>query len=684
MGAPTYPGDRTNHPQSNNEPFRDLALINQPAGSIEFINTKDDEIVTVSYKNGSFIKMNKHSNDTLNVKDKREHTQGDSFNEVNGNSVEVIDKDSDSVVYGNRLEKTGDVDKWQGFQEQIKKALRPLHNLKRLFEIKRTTKHNSIDQAPAQSMSGSFASNPAAQILTKTLKSTSTSTYTSGTKEAGNHSVYTITNNEDVYEIVASSDGWGDFTSWGTGISPSTQDGSWTRESQKDRIKDQRVAIQEQILDFEKELGQNKHPDGGTKVQKVSKDYIGVVGLAFNDFESFRKDPAGKLVPYGVKVDPFGNSVYTQYREAGLVENVAVDSLPGGKYHLTVGDGYQLIVGSNGIDQKTTGPIEQYGATINTTTESYSLNSSTDISMGAEHFDVSADIITLRPNKIARPILDAGGNARTLAANGKTVTEPEQQLLVDGNLNVALNAIVAGGLHVEGEVTLHHITAPLEYQITNECFEWGEQSPCTLDGTTTSDCETGEMPKSPVYTDILAGCEIGVNKYPVIGYAVDDGGEVIIPARTIIIESILAPNSTMCHNHMHSFANIPLKLIRDNVNTQVGIGAANNSQSLDPHSAVRAIGARNNFANRTLAMPVMNSTTSETVVEKFTGNKCEPLEISNGDWREPNEDETLPSGKGLRTKENELDALILKAKSWNEKLEAQYTLLQEKLAELAN
>lgn len=683
MSAPTYPGDRSNHPEDNNQPFRDLAVINQPAGAIEFINTKDDEMVILSHKNGSFVKMNKVSNDTLNVHDKREVTQGDDFTEVHGNKVEVIDKDFDNVVYGNRLQKTGDVDKWQKFQEKIKAALRPIHNLKRLFEIKRTVNHNAIDQAPAQTMAGSFASNPASQIQTKTLKTTSTSTYTAGTKEAGNHTVYTIQNNQDTYEISSSSDGWGDFTSWGTGISPSTQDGNWTKDTQKDKIKDQHIQIQETILEYEKELGQNKHPDGGTVVDKISKDSVVVVGLAFNDFESFRKDPAGKLVPYGVKIDPLGNSVYVQYREAGLVETVAVDSLPGGKYHLTAGEEIKLIAGSNGIDIKTSGTIEQYGSTITTTTESFTLNSSTDVSIGAEQFDVSADIITLRPNKVSREILDTSGAARNLPVNGKTVTEPEQQVLIDGNLNIALNAVVAGGLHVEGEVTLHHITAPLEYQITNECFEWGKQSSCELDSTNSASCSSGEPPKSPVYVDILSGCEIGVNKYDVIGFC-SDGATCTIPARTIIIESTLAANAAMCHNHMHSFANIPLKLIRDNVDAQVTVGSTSKTESLDPHSIVRAVGARNNFAVRTLALPVQNSTTPETVVEKFTGNQCEPFIISGGDWNEPNVDETLPSGNGIRTRENELDALIAKAQAWNDKLEKQYIILQNKLDVLSN
>ena len=41
-----------------------------------------------------------------------------------------------------------------------------------------------------------------------------------------------------------------------------------------------------------------------------------------------------------------------------------------------------------------------------------------------------------------------------------------RQILVDGNLGVNQNVVIGGGLHVEGELSVHHITAPVEIQET--------------------------------------------------------------------------------------------------------------------------------------------------------------------------------------------------------------------------
>lgn len=677
--TPTYPGNRSNEPAPNDEVFRDLSIINQPAGHLQFVNTKDDEILDIGYKDGSFLRFTKFSTDQLVKNDKRTHVMGDKRDEINGNNIEIIDKDKEQIISGDNLIKIGDVDKWQKYQEQWKSVVKnKIHQIRRLFEIKRTKQHNKIDQGDKQTKSGSLATTPSDEISTKTLVITSPTEYTPGSKIPCAHTLPVIVDSEYSYENKTASDGWGEFSGWGTGNSPSSQDGTWDSESSKEKLAQTKVQIQQELFDLEKQLGQNKHRDGGTKIEKIAKDYIGIVGLAFNDQESFRKDPKGKLVPYGIKIDPFGNSVYTQYRESSLVENISTDQLPGGRYDLVVGDGFNLTVGSNGISMKTTGHVERYGSTIVETSESHTIHSNGELSLGGERVDLTGEIITLRPKKIEREIEDSSGNATTLTANAKNKTEPEQQVLIDGNLNVALNAIVAGGMHVEGELTVHHITAPMEIQITDECFEWGTQSPCALDSTNDSQC--AEPPKSPVYGDIVEGCIIGHLTNMI--YGTDSaGGQMLIYADVV---SDCSPNSIMCHPHYHNFKNIPLKLFRDNVDTIVTVGAKTDSASLDPHSAVRAVGARNNFANRVLALPVKNSTTENTVLEKFNGSVCSPLEISNGNWIEPNENETIPSGEGVRSSNYTEDILNSKIDELNSKWEARYKELQDKLDQLVH
>ena len=46
-------------------------------------------------------------------------------------------------------------------------------------------------------------------------------------------------------------------------------------------------------------------------------------------------------------------------------------------------------------------------------------------------------------------------------------------MLVDSNLGVSQNVIIGGGLHVEGELTVQHVTAPCEIQETEQVELWG-------------------------------------------------------------------------------------------------------------------------------------------------------------------------------------------------------------------
>src|SRR5438105_3519890 len=108
--TPTYPADRSNDPKANNFPFRDLALVNQPSGGTEYVNTKDDEMVTHYYRDGSFLRFQKFGTDLLVTKDKREHVMGDSHTEVIGDVVQIYDKNVETITLGDSLVKTGDID----------------------------------------------------------------------------------------------------------------------------------------------------------------------------------------------------------------------------------------------------------------------------------------------------------------------------------------------------------------------------------------------------------------------------------------------------------------------------------------------------------------------------------------------------------------------------------------------
>ena len=664
-----YPGKYNNDSSENEEIFKDKVVINQPSGNIEFINTKDSESIAITHKNGSYHKLDKFGTERLTTRDHREHVQGNSLTNINGSNTITIDEGEQKVVLGDSIETTGDANKWKEPMTQIKNAQKELHDKKRLFEVKRVDSKNSIDQAPGQTKSGNPASCPSDSTTSKIIQTSSTTNVTLEENVIPRKKIIQITDNKDVYKNVKGS-GNRCMTCWGKLVSPSSQDGVWETESGKQDIAKKREEVQKKIVEYEKQLGQNKCPNGGTSIKNVAKNFIENIGLVFNDFESFRKDPHGKLVPCGIKIDPLGTTIYTQYRDSSLIEHVDVEKLPGGSYELNVNDGWKATVGSNGIDFKTTGPLNLFGSIVNLTGEQINIGSRGELGLEGERVDISGDIISIRPKKLSRS-LESGGN-----------TEEEQQVLIDGNLNIGLNAIVRGGLHVEGELTTHHITAPCEYQITESDFTWGEQIPPTFiapkkpgkngirANVRPEDC-VEDFPKSPTYATLLPGAKIGF---------VNIKDETTGVEKTYDVYSYRSENFAQVDPHYHYFKNLPLKLFQNAGELNVAAGSVGGSGTASPHDAVRAVGSRNNWTKPVLSLPVQNSKTENSVINKFSNCENNGISINKTDWNEPAESDSLPNGEGVRTSKYSDQELKIRIAQIEKDLESKYAELKSQLA----
>jgi len=666
-----YPGKYSNDPNQSDEIFKDKSVVNHSSGSMEFINTKDEESITLTHKNGSHIKHDKFGRDDLVTKDKREHILGDSLLTINGQKTEHIDENSQTVVLGDTIETVGDADRWRKPMQDIKDSYKELHDKKRLFEVQRTNKKNSIDQAPNQKKVGEPAFCPSDLNISKMLVNdeiTDVKEVTVNSRE-----ILSVIDGVEVYKDVLGSGENLCFTCWGKLLSPSSQDGIWATEAEKQELVAKREEVQKKIYEYEKQLGQNKCPNGGTSIQTIAKNFIQNIGLVFNDFESFRKDPNGKLVPCGIKIDPIGTTIYTQYRDTSLIESVDVEKFPGGSYELNICDGWNVTVGSNGIDFKTTGPLNLFGTLVNLTGEEIAIGSKGELNLDGERVDISGEVISLRPKKLSRE-LELGG-----------VTEPEQQVLIDGNLNVGINAIIRGGAHVEGELSVQHVTAPCEYQITDSDFTYDKNTepisfgPCLggVNGTKINiDPETctGDYDKSPTYATLLPGA--------LIGYAIglDSNGD----SHCLEVFSVESVNFAVVDKHYHYFKNLPLKLFEKNSRVEATVGSEFNAGDANPHDAVRAVGARNNWPSPVLSQPVKNSKTQYTVTEKFGGNDCEPLVINKTDWDQTvSQDDSLPIGEGVRTQKYTDVYIKEEVKRLEAELEAKYNELKTALNDLS-
>jgi hypothetical protein len=127
-----------------------------------------------------------------------------------------------------------------------------------------------------------------------------------------------------------------------------------------------------------------------------------------------------------------------------------------------------------------------------------------------------------------------------------------------------------------------------------------------------------------------------------------------------------------------------MKLFEQNSQVEANAGVQSAKGNANPHDAVRAVGARNNWSSPVLAQPVKNSTTGNTVVEKFGGNGCGTLSINQTDWGQTSsKNDSLPSGEGVRTQKYTDEYIQQRVKVLEAELEAKYAELKAELNKLS-
>ena len=236
------------------------------------------------------------------------------------------------------------------------------------------------------------------------------------------------------------------------GRSPSTENGTWAVETRKT---DPEIANALGDAEFSTAGVFSEIGDQGDKVENITMSKVENIGAMFNDLPSYRVDPIGKLRLDGLFVTQ--QSVVPYYLPTPHVEPVEVPNVPGGDYNLTIGNKWNVSVGSNGIIIHTTGRMELAGGISEIATQ--------ELIMSAKH-DMVID----------------GGERLMLRARKMTINPVEHNALsIDGQLHVLRNEIVRGGLLVEGETALQHVTAPGEIAITStEMYTGGETEACPV------------------------------------------------------------------------------------------------------------------------------------------------------------------------------------------------------------
>jgi hypothetical protein len=569
-----YPGKYENYDSSSTEEdfnvktYRNKYVLNQKGGAFEINNTDYNEKIKLTHYSGSFKELNNNTNSELATKNNQKLVLNDEFNTVKGFKNEFTGKNYDEIVLRDKYKKIGNLN--SSFFEEWKKAYGTIQDIKQLFDKKRAENNNitsngdiilrlnSIDQK----RSGNFAPFPVTAndryfALNNSNKFVDSEFYFSGINISGSAQgggVPTYDNNlkklqdgtnpkSSAYQSIATTtENWPEESGKsfvnGEGLSPSTQDGTWDDEDKN---------LSEEILDIQSDL-MLKERDfglGGSEIIEISKNKLENIGTVMNDYGSIRFDPIGKLLSNEILVG--SKTTYINSDSGPLLEYVDVQDLPGGTYNLNVNNRYNVMVGAGGINLKSYGPVNVSGSITNIAGQQVNVGSENEINLDAKVINISAEILRLRNKR-------------------------QRQVLIEGSLGVNKNVVIGGGLSVEGETYLQHVTAPAETQITNTTQALGQT---------------------------VQGAIIGYVNY----YWTDDGGAATVPVYGGTQGGVPVPDTITTYPHTHSFENLPLTLTDTNESTR---------------NSARNQGI--NSENRVIASPQFNTLKSGiTVSASFSG-----------------------------------------------------------------
>jgi len=249
---------------------------------------------------------------------------------------------------------------------------------------------------------------------------------------------------------------------------------------------------------------------GGSEIIEISKNKLENIGTVMNDYGSIRLDPIGKLLSNEVLVG--SEATYVNSDSGPLLEYVDVQDLPGGTYNLNVNNRYNVMVGAGGINLKSYGPTNISGSITNVAGQQVNIGSENEINIDGKVVNISAEILRLRNKR-------------------------QRQVLIDSSLGVKNNVVIGGGLSVEGETYLQHVTAPSETQVTNTSQTLGQTV-----------------------------------QNAVIGWAIIPGGGSypgsIVSVFGGTIGGIPQPDTLTTYPHTHTFENLPLTLTDSNESTR--------------------------------------------------------------------------------------------------------------------
>ena len=507
--------------------YRNRTVINQRGAAISINNTTDQESIHLSQRSGSNILLNNIVNSEFATNNKQTLIVNDEFKTVGKDSTDYITKNKNTRVGGSVYEYKGFIDESQiDAHKQWKNTFKSIANLNAKFKIKRggitfpngemSQPEGDRDKNPVigskifvvENEFSGYSGTPVRTFQSDEVASYSKVPDYGKTKPASEKEIEKIDIEKSAGEDGSKAPGVLEF---GAEKSAATENGKWSPDEDAQKINEKILELQDTLTPIEQNMG-----EGGDENLFTKRNKFETIGAIFNDYPSIRIDEKGRSQPFEVLVSDKG--IYKNHDYIPHIEEVDNSSnFPCGQDIKVVGNSYSRIVGSGGISLKTTGAMELGGSTFKGGFKKINLNASHGVHIGSE-------------------------NGIELQSIKTIVLRTNRQVYVESSMGIRNNLIVGGGLAVEGETYLQHVTAPLEVQQTEDTIVAGKFA-------TENDRQL-----------IIGECVIAGNWFPVYAKATH--------------------NLISNYPHSHHFNNIPLRLTKSNSDVRK-IAQNNNINSHD-------------------------------------------------------------------------------------------------------
>jgi hypothetical protein len=455
------------------EQYRNKTVINQKGATVEIINSTDREDLKLSQFSGSNITLNNVVNSELATNNKQTKVNNDSFESVAKNKNTFVGKDNIERVVENTYSLKGFVGDTQlGALSSWKKEMIDSEIPGKFGQFIQLRGSKDATGYAVPAVPGSRTPDPEGERTTN-------STYNGRNTVLNNdfsaycpvplrkYQLDEVTDYEPVPEPwllppAASIPPTPPDVIWGCGewdkatnapgviqhgeyFNAATEGGTWaTNEERTDeKLQKELEDIQSKLDEIEQEMG-----NGGDEIGFIKRNKFVTIGGAVNNFPSIRVDPQGRSQPIEVAVGE--TTTFTNMDFVPHVEEVNNEvNFPCGDYTLNIGNKYNVMVGSGGVQMKTSGTVEIGGTAVKVASNKLNLMASDGMHLH------SKNLIELNSEK-------------SISLRSK------RQIYIEPNLGVKGNTVIGGGAYVEGELYVQHITAPVEIQQTEDTTLFGK------------------------------------------------------------------------------------------------------------------------------------------------------------------------------------------------------------------